>query len=134
MAEHSKLSSSSVSRTLWLILAAVSLALGIVGIVLPVLPTTPFILLAAFAAARGSNRLHAWMRNHAHIGPMLRDWERDGAVSRRAKIFASITMAGSAVTMFIFSPHWWIAAVASAVMLVVAIWLWRRPEPRPRTG
>lgn len=132
LAEPSKLSSSSIGRTLWLILAAVSLVLGIIGIVLPVLPTTPFILLAAFAAARGSTRLHAWMRNHARFGPPLRDWERDGAVSRRAKILASAMMSSSAVVMFVFTPHWWIAAGASAVMLAVAIWLWLRPEPRSR--
>lgn len=132
MSGKPKLSSNRLGRTLWLTLAAVSLALGIIGIVLPVLPTTPFILLAAFAAARGSERLHAWMRNHAQFGPMLRDWERDGAVSRRAKIFASVTMFSSAVLMAVFTPHWWIAAIASAIMLVVAIWLWLRPEPRPR--
>lgn len=133
MPEHAKLSSNGLGRTLWLMLAVVSLVLGIIGIVLPVLPTTPFILLAAFAAARGSARLHAWMRNHARFGPMLRDWERDGAVSRRAKILASAMMTGSAVVMFVFTPHWWIAAGTSAIMLTVAIWLWRRPEPRSRT-
>ncbi|WP_313918950.1 YbaN family protein [Tahibacter sp.] len=65
-------------------LAVVALALGVAGFFLPVLPTVPFVLLAAFAAARGSERLHAWMRNHASFGPMLRDWEREGAVSLRA--------------------------------------------------
>lgn len=132
MSDPPKLSTNRLGRTLWLTLAAVSLALGIIGIVLPLLPTTPFILLAAFAAARGSERLHAWMRHHPQFGPMLRDWERDGAVSRRAKLFASVTMFGSAVTLFIFSPRWWIAAIASASMLAVAIWLWLRPEPAPR--
>lgn len=121
-------------RVLWLVLAWVSLALGIIGIVLPVVPTTPFILLAAFAAARGSERLHARMRNHPRFGTMLRDWERDGAVSRRAKYFATITMLGSAIILFVFTPHWWIAAIASAIMLGVAVWLWMRPEPRPRSA
>lgn len=130
----SRRTSKPLVRVLWLVLAWVSLALGIVGIVLPVVPTTPFILLAAFAAARGSQRLHDWMRNHPRFGRMLRDWERDGAVSRRAKYFATITMSGSAVMMFVFTPHWWIAAIATAVMLVVAIWLWMRPEPGPRAG
>lgn len=135
MSEHSsKWVSKRVARALWLGLAVVSLVLGVIGIVLPVVPTTPFILLAAFAAARGSRRLHEWMRNHPRFGKMLRDWERDGAVSRRAKVFATITMLGSAVGMFVFSPRWWIAAIAAAIMLVVAIWLWMRPEPGPRSG
>lgn len=131
MSNKPRLSSNRLGRTLWLTLAAVSLALGVIGIVLPLLPTTPFILLAAFAAARGSERLHAWMRNHAQFGPMLRDWERDGAVSRRAKIFASVMMLGSAVLLFVLSPRWWMAAIGSTTMLIVAIWLWLRPEPRP---
>jgi uncharacterized membrane protein YbaN (DUF454 family) len=130
----SKLVGKPLGRALWLGLAVTSLVLGVIGIVLPVVPTTPFILLAAFAAARGSRRLHDWMRNHPRFGQMLRDWERDGAVSRRAKYFATITMLGSAVGMFVFSPHWWIAAIASAIMLVVAIWLWMRPEPAPRSA
>ncbi len=128
-----KLASKRLGRALWLGLAAISLVLGVIGIVLPVLPTTPFILLAAFAAARGSQRLHDWMHSHPRFGRMLQDWERDGAVGRRAKYFASITMLGSAVGLFVFSPRWWIAAIVAAVMLVVAIWLWRRPEPESRS-
>lgn len=130
----SKLVSKRLGRALWLGLAAISLALGVIGIVLPVVPTTPFILLAAFAAARGSRRLHDWMRNHPRFGSMLRDWERSGAVSRRAKYFATVTMLGSVVFMFVFSPHWWVAAIAAAIMLIVAIWLWMRPEPGPRSS
>jgi len=129
-----KLASKRLGRALWLGLAAISLVLGVIGIVLPVVPTTPFILLAAFAAARGSQRLHGWMRNNRRFGPMLQDWERDGAVSRRAKYFATITMLGSTAGLFVFSPRWWMAAIAAAIMLAVAIWLWRRPEPEPRSG
>lgn len=125
-----KVSSSRLARALWLSLAAVSLALGIIGIVLPGLPTTPFVLLAAFAAARGSDRLHAWMRNHERFGPMLSDWERDGAVSRRAKYFAIAMMTCSGALAWLISPRWWMAAIACATMLVVAIWLWLRPEPQ----
>lgn len=132
MSRNPRLSPNRLSRTLWLALATLSLALGIIGIVLPGLPTTPFVLLAAFAAARGSERLHAWMHSHARFGPMLRDWEREGAVSRRAKVFATVTMLGSAVVMFLISPRWWMAAIASGTMLIVGIWLWLRPEPQRR--
>ncbi len=114
----------------YLLLAWVCLALGIIGIVVPGLPTTPFILLAGWAAARGSTRLHAWLHAHRLFGPMLRDWERNGAVSRRAKWTASLLMAVCAVLMFWFAPVAWAAALGSAVMFAVAIWLWRRPEPR----
>ncbi|MCQ4164342.1 YbaN family protein [Tahibacter sp. P2K] len=129
----SKLARNRLGRALWLVLAWVSLLLGVIGIVLPGLPTTPFVLLAAFAAARGSLRLHAWLHNHPRFGQMLRDWEREGAVSRRAKWFATITMLASAVMMGVFSPRWWMAAIGTAFMLAVAIWLWLRPEPGQRS-
>lgn len=117
-------------RWLWWLLAYASLALGLVGIVLPGLPTVPFVLLAAFAAARGSHRLHAWLLAHRQFGPLIHDWEREGAVSRRAKRLAIGMMVLCAVAMFLAAPQAWMAATGSAVMACVALWLWRRPEPR----
>ena len=119
-----------MSRWLWWLLAYASLGLGIVGIVVPGLPTVPFVLLAAFAAARGSRRLHDWLLAHRRFGPMIRDWEREGAVSRRAKRLATGMMALSAAVMFLTAPKWWMAATGTAIMACVALWLWRRPEPQ----
>ncbi len=116
-------------RWAWWLLAYVSLGLGLVGIVLPGLPTVPFVLLAAFAAARGSRRLHAWLLAHRRFGPVIRDWEAQRAVSRRAKHLATAMMAASAVIMFLTAPKIWMAATGTAIMAIVAIWLWRRPEP-----
>ena len=118
-------------RWLWLLLAWIALALGVIGVVVPGLPTTPFILLSAWAAARGSTRLHAWLQSHRVFGPMIRDWQTQGAVSRRAKRAAVLTMALCAVIFFLTAPHWWMAAIGTAIMTIVAIWLWRRPEPAP---
>lgn len=87
-------------------------------------------LLAAFAAARGSQRLHAWLLAHRQFGHVIRDWEAQGAVSRRAKRQATAMIAASAVTMFLTAPKIWMAATGTAIMAVVASWLWRRPEPR----
>ena len=115
----------------WLLLAYVSLALGVIGAVLPGLPTVPFVLLAAFAAARGSQKLHARLLAHRVFGPMIRDWQHSGAVSRRAKWTASGTMLASAAVMFCFAPRWWMAATGSAIMAIVALWLWLRPESAP---
>ena len=75
---------AGVRRLAWLVLAYVTLALGVIGIFVPGLPTTPFVLLSAYAAARGSRRLHAWLLAHRQFGPMIRDWQATGAVSRRA--------------------------------------------------
>ncbi|MFD0321219.1 YbaN family protein [Lysobacter gummosus] len=110
-------------------LAYTSLGLGIVGIVVPGLPTVPFVLLSAFAAARGSERLHVRLHAHRQFGPMIRDWQAHGAVSRRAKRLAVSMMAVCAVIMILTSPKWWMWASGIAIMTAVAIWLWRRPEP-----
>ena len=117
-------------RWLWWLLAYVSLGLGLVGIAVPGLPTVPFVLLAAFAAARGSQRLRGWLLAHRQFGPVIRDWEAQGAVSRRAKRLASAMMAVCEVIMFLTAPRPWMAATGTAIMAIVAIWLWRRPEPR----
>ena len=116
-------------RWAWWLLAWASLALGIVGIVVPGLPTEPIVLLSAYAAARGSKRLHAWLLAHRRFGPMIRDWQARGAVSRRAKWLATAMMALAATVMFATAPRWWMAATGTAIMAVVALWLWRRPEP-----
>lgn len=121
----------SMRRWTYLLLAWIALALGLIGVVLPGLPTTPFILLAAWAAARGSTRLHRWLEAHRVFGPMIRDWQSHGAVSRRAKWTASLTMLVCAAIFFATAPRWWMAASASAIMALVALWLWFRPEPPP---
>jgi uncharacterized membrane protein YbaN (DUF454 family) len=118
-----------VRRWLWLCLAYLCLGLGVIGIFLPGLPTTPFVLLAAYAAARGSNRLHAWLLAHRVFGPMIRDWEATGSVSRRAKYWAIGTMALCAGIFFLTAPKWWMAATGTGIMAIVGTWLWLRPEP-----
>ena len=116
-------------RWAWWLLAYVALGLGFIGIFLPGLPTVPFILLSAFAAARGSEKLHRRLLADARFGPMIRDWQAHGAVSRRHKTVATVTMALCAVIMFLTAPRWWMAATGTAIMAIVATWLWCRPEP-----
>ena len=75
-------------------------------------------------------RLRGWLLAHRRFGPMIGDWEREGAVSRRAKRLAMLMMALCAGVMFLTAPKWWMAASGTAIMACVALWLWRRPEPR----
>jgi len=116
----------------WLALAWLSLGLAVLGVVLPGLPTTPFVLLAAWAASRGSRRLHDWLLAHRLFGRIIEDWHAQGAVSRSAKWWASATMLLCAVVLLVLTPHWAFAAVGCTIMAVVAGWLWRRPEPARR--
>jgi uncharacterized membrane protein YbaN (DUF454 family) len=80
------------TRILWLILGVLSTACGIAGVLLPLVPTTPFLLLAAFAFARSSPRLHNWLITHPQLGPPIADWRAHGAINRRAKIMAVVVM------------------------------------------
>jgi len=80
-----------VRGLLWMA-GSMSLVLGLIGVVLPGLPTTPFILLSAACYARASPRLHGWLLNHRWMGPMLRDWERDRSLTQRTKIVAVVSM------------------------------------------
>ncbi|QSX76796.1 YbaN family protein [Lysobacter arenosi] len=128
-ASEGRAKTSSRWRWAWWLLAYASLGLGVIGIVIPGLPTVPFVLLSAFAAARGSRRLHEWLLAHRQFGPIIRDWQAHGAVSRRAKWLAVSMMSACAVIMFLTAPRWWMAATGTAIMTVVAVWLWARPEP-----
>lgn len=114
-------------RWAWWLLAWLSLAIGVIGIVVPGLPTVPFVLLSAFAAARGSQRLHARLLGDPRFGPMVRDWQAHGAVSRPTKWLASLMMTACGVVLLAVASRV-SAAVAIACMTGVAIWLWWRPE------
>ena len=86
----------------WLLLAfaVLCLVMGIIGVIVPGLPTTVFILMAAWAAARSSPRLYRWLWNHRLFGPLLRNWAQGGKVSRRAKWSATLLMALSGIVLF----------------------------------
>lgn len=106
---------------LWLA-GTVSLGLGIVGVVLPGLPTTPFVLLAAACYAKASPRLHHWLREHRLFGPMVRDWEAHRSLTRRAKRMAL----GSMLAMVSLSA-WGLRerpALLALVLLGAAIGAW----------
>jgi uncharacterized protein len=121
--------SRSVRRGAWALAAYACLGLALAGVALPVLPTTPFALLAAYCAARGSERLHAWLLAHRTLGPVIRDWSERRSVSRRAKIAATGTMALSAGILLLLSGPGWALLGVTGIMASVAAWLWLRPEP-----
>lgn len=112
----------------WRALALVCFALALIGVLLPGLPTVPFLLLAAWAGGRGWPQLEAWLLAHTHFGPPIRRWRASGAVPRRAKWFASVMMLLSAGLIALSSAPLAIQLGVPGVVLVVAIWLWRRPE------
>lgn len=118
-------------RLVFLCLGWFFVALGIIGAFLPVMPTTPFLLLAVACFARSSPKLEAWLMNHPKFGPSLRNWREHGAISRKAKIMAISLMSVSyAIFWFGSSPPFWRAVIVAALMIAPAIFMLTRPEPR----
>ncbi|MGH8054650.1 MAG: YbaN family protein [Stenotrophomonas sp.] len=116
-------------RWAWWLLAYVSLGVGIVGIFVPGLPTTVFVLISAWAASRGSKRLHDWLVTHPRFGPSILDWQAHGAVSRKGKWMASITMLVCALITLWCVPLAWVKWTSISIMACVCLWLWMRPLP-----
>jgi uncharacterized membrane protein YbaN (DUF454 family) len=115
-------------RWFYFTLAVVSLVLGIIGAFLPILPTVPFILLSAWAAAKSSPRLLNWLEGHPKFGPHIHDWRIGGVVSRPAKWYATVMMSISAVIILLTVPGFAGRFFSIGTMVVVGAWLWRRPE------
>ena len=118
-----------MTRLAALILAYFFLALAIVGILLPGLPTVPFLLLTAWFAARGSDRLHSWLYSHPHLGKLLIDWEQQRAVSRTSKIIAVLMLIVSWAVMYHRIDNVWVLVGSAILFALIATYLLGRPEP-----
>ena len=116
-------------RLLWLALGWLSVGLGIAGAVLPILPTTPFMLLAAWCFARSSPRFHAWIVNHPTFGPPVRNWQGHGAISRRAKVLAAGSMLAVLGLSLVLGLKWQVIAIHTVAMLGAGTFVLTRPEP-----
>lgn len=116
-------------RAILVVLGWLSLAIGIVGIFLPILPTTPFVILAAFLFSKGSIRLHRWLVTRPYIGPAVVEWEREGVIRTRAKLWATAAIAVLFLNTLIFVPVApWIKAVVTATGAAVLAFIWSRPS------
>jgi uncharacterized protein len=81
-----------IKRPIFLIFGGTSLALGVLGMLLPVLPTTPFLILSAYFFSRGSERAHSWMLSRPYFGKIIKDWEDYGVIRKKAKIQAVLAI------------------------------------------
>ena len=117
-------------RVLYLCLGWLMVATGIVGAFLPVLPTTPFLLIALWCFSKSSPKLEAWLLSHPRFGSSLRNWREKGAIPRKAKIGAvSLMTISYAMFWFGTAPSALRATLVAAVMLGAAIFVTTRPEP-----
>lgn len=105
-----------------------NVGVGIVGIFVPGLPTTIFLLLALWAFSRSSHRFNSWLYNHPRLGPLLRDWHAERVIPVRAKCLALGLMAISLGTAFVVLDGWVLPVVVTAILGVVATFIVTRPS------
>lgn len=115
-------------RVILVIIGLVSLGLGVIGIFLPIMPTVPFLLLAAVCFANASERLHGWLLSHPIFGPPIQDWNERGAINRNAKWLASASFVGSFVIAMLLGFGPLILTIQSLCLIGVAIFIWSRPD------
>ncbi|SEK38890.1 YbaN family protein [Roseovarius nanhaiticus] len=118
----------AVMRSLWVSAGCVALALGAFGVVLPLLPTTPLVLLAAFCFARGSPRLRARLTRSRVFGPIIADWEAHGAIAPRYKAMACGAMALVLLGSLFAGLDWKLIAVQILCMGGAAAYVLSRPS------
>lgn len=118
-------------RLFWIALGLCAVGLGLIGLVLPLLPTTPFMILAAAAFAKSSPRLHDWLVRHSVFGPAIRNWQRHRAISRRGKRMAIAAMAAAFALSVVLGIGWQVLALQASVLVVMGLWIWTRPDGQP---
>lgn len=115
-------------RRIYLVIGLLLVALGFIGAFLPVLPTTPFLILAAACFTRSSTRLENWLLDHRVFGQALREWRRRGAIPKKAKLAALIGSSAGFLLFLLGHPGPWPLAAAAAVILAGLVYVFSRPS------
>ncbi|MEL0614717.1 YbaN family protein [Marinomonas arenicola] len=123
-------------RIFFIILGWFSLITGIIGIFLPLLPTTPLVLLAAWCFSKSSERFHTWLIEHKYFGPILRDWQSSDGIPKRTRNRAILFMWLGMTISIIIVGRFWATLCLIMIGLAVSIYLLRmptRPDPEKST-
>ena len=120
---------ATVLRALYLVAGIICVLLGLIGVVLPLLPTTPFLLVAAFCFSRSSERLHQSLLNNRFFGKIITDWENDGVIPLKAKIVATSMMLLMVSYPLIFKNfHLGLKVVVVMTIIGAMSYIWSRPS------
>lgn len=117
------------TRFLWLLAGLTAVAVGAVGLVVPLLPTTPFLLVAAFAFGRSSERLTKWLREHGTLGPLVNNWHRDGSIDRKTKWSSIVVIVATPLITWLLDAPLWVVIVQVVVLSTAAVFILTRPSP-----
>jgi len=118
-------------RSLYLGLGFTCLLLGLIGVILPLLPTTPFVILAAFCFSRSSEKFHRMLLDHRFFGPMISDWEAYGIIPLKVKCLSSSMMLVMISYPILFKDlAWWIDATMATTALIGLGYVWSKPSER----
>jgi uncharacterized membrane protein YbaN (DUF454 family) len=115
-------------KLLWNIIGATALLLGVIGVVLPLLPTTPFVILAAFAFAKSHPAMRQWLVDHARFGPMIRDWEANGAIAPKFKALAVLMMLAAFGLSLALGINAKVLIIQAIVLSGAALFILSRPS------
>jgi len=119
-----------VKRGIYIAAGWLSLALAILGIILPLLPTTPFLLLSAWLFSRSSERLHGWLINHPRFGHVVKRWEEEGTMERRFKKKAIfLVIVGFSVTLIVLPLGFITQLLLILLAMAISAYIYRIPEP-----
>jgi uncharacterized protein len=117
-------------RPFYFVLGVLMVILGIIGVFVPLMPTTTFLIVAAWCFARSSRRAETWLLQHRHFGPPIVAWRQSRAIARRHKY---MSIGGMSLGMLLFvvtaHPSWWLALVVAAALSACAVFVATRPEP-----
>lgn len=119
-------------RYVWTGLAALCFLIGLAGVVLPLVPTTPLMLAAVILASKGSPRFAHWIRHHRVAGPAINNWMQERAISRQAKMTAVLTLTLSAILIWWTIDVLFIRLGVSLLLILVGLWIVTRATPARR--
>ena len=115
-------------RAILFVIGLISVALGVIGMALPLLPTVPFLLLAAVCFAKSSDRAHLWLTTHPRLGPPIEDWRAHGAIRPSVKRISLATIVASFALPALLGAAPWVMATQAAVLLGVSLFILTRPD------
>jgi uncharacterized membrane protein YbaN (DUF454 family) len=118
--------SNPILRRMIFILGLISVGVGVIGVFLPLLPTTPFLLLSAWCFYKSSPKTHAWLLNHKLLGPPLRDWQNDRAIAVKTKILAMLMIGTSLFFIWRGVNTVWVKYAVTTLLTIVSIFILTR--------